>query len=265
MRSEAALAGPERRGLSIPGPEGNMQQKLDETTKGAKPASAPTEGSADYAIADPAQFAQNMVRVGLQSQRLLADFIKRQSERSKNQPLDPLNLGGAFMSLAQAMAANPRALVEAQFELWRDFMGLWESTARRMLGGESTLVVAPKAGDKRFKDKDWQENQVFDFIKQSYLLTANWLQNTVGKVELDDPEVKHRVDFYTKQFADAIAPTNFVLTNPEVLRTTMQSNGQNLVNGLANLLDDFDRGDGQLDIRQSADAFTPGKNIAVTH
>jgi polyhydroxyalkanoate synthase len=240
-----------------------MQQKIEETAKPAK-AAAPGGSSPDYSVADPAAFAKNMMQVGLQSQRLLADFIKRQTSRPANQPLDPLNLAGTFMSLAKAMAANPGALVEAQFELWRDFMGLWESTARRMLGGESEPIVAPRPGDKRFKDKDWQDNQVFDFIKQSYLLTANWMQNTVGKVELDDPEIRRRVDFYTKQFVDAIAPTNFVLTNPEVLRTTLQSNGENLVKGLENLLDDFDRGEGQLAIRQSADAFTPGKNIAIT-
>jgi poly[(R)-3-hydroxyalkanoate] polymerase subunit PhaC len=241
-----------------------MQQKLDEPSKTKKPSASATEAGAEYQIADPTQFAQNMVKVGLQSQRLLADFIKRHSGRTAGAPLDPLNLTGTFMSLARGMAANPGAIVEAQFELWRDFMGLWESTARRMLGGENVPVVSPNPGDKRFRDKDWQENQVFDFIKQSYLLTANWLQNTVGKVELDDPEVRRRVDFYTKQFADAVAPTNFILTNPEVLRTTLQSNGENLVKGLENLLDDFDRGDGQLAIRQSADAFTPGKNIAIT-
>ena len=241
-----------------------MQQKLDEPSKTKKPSASTTEAGAEYQIADPTQFAQNMVKVGLQSQRLLGDFIKRHSSRTAGAPLDPLNLTGTFMSLARGMAANPGAIVEAQFELWRDFMGLWESTARRMLGGESIPVVSPNPGDKRFSDKDWQENQVFDFIKQSYLLTANWLQNTVGKVELDDPEVRRRVDFYTKQFADAVAPTNFILTNPEVLRTTLQSNGENLVKGLENLLDDFDRGDGQLAIRQSADAFTPGKNIAIT-
>ena len=241
-----------------------MQHKLDDEAKEKKVSAPAAEAAKDYAIGDPTQFAQNMVKVGLQSQRLLADFIKRHSDRSANQPLDPLNLTGTFMSLARAMAANPGAIVEAQFELWRDFMGLWESTARRMLGGESAPVVSPNPGDKRFRDKDWQENQVFDFIKQSYLLTANWLQNTVGKVELDDPEIRRRVDFYTKQFADALAPTNFILTNPEVLRTTLQSNGENLVKGLENLLDDFDRGDGQLAIRQSADAFTPGKNIAIT-
>jgi poly[(R)-3-hydroxyalkanoate] polymerase subunit PhaC len=241
-----------------------MQRKLDEAEKNEKVAVPRAEAATDYRMGDPAEFTQNMMRVGLQSQRLLADYLKRHSSGSSSGPFDPLNLSGTFMSLAKAMAANPGAIVEAQFELWRDFMGLWESTARRMLGGEGTPVISPKPGDKRFKDKDWQENQVFDFIKQSYLLTANWLQNTVGKVELDDPEVRRRVDFYTKQFADAIAPTNFVLTNPEVLRATMNSNGENLVKGLENLLDDFDRGGGQLDIRQSADAFTPGTNIAIT-
>src|SRR4029077_14468975 len=179
-------------------------------------------------------------------------------------PLDPLNLTNTFMSLAKAMAANPAALVEAQFELWRDFMGLWESTARRMLGGDGTPVVSPKPGDKRFKDKDWQENQVFDFIKQSYLLTANWMQDTVARVEGIDDDTRKRVNFYTKQFADAIAPTNFIVTNPEVLRATLQSNGDNLVKGLDNLLDDMERGKGQLSIRQSADAFKIGKNIAIT-
>ncbi len=79
------------------------------------------------------------------------------------------------------MAAHPTAMVEAQFELWRGFLGLWETTARKMLGGEVEPVVSPKPGDKRFKDKDWQENQIFDFIKQSYLLTANWMQDTVAR------------------------------------------------------------------------------------
>ena len=162
------------------------------------------------------------------------------------------------------MAANPTVVMEAQFQLWRDYMGLWERTATRMLGGEAKPVVAPASGDKRFRDKDWEENQVFDFIKQSYLLTANWMQDTVAKVNGDlDEKTAKRIAFYTKQFADAIAPTNFVLTNPEVLRTTLQSNGENLVKGLNNLLEDLERGEGQLAIRQSADAFRIGENIAT--
>jgi polyhydroxyalkanoate synthase len=219
----------------------------------------------EYAIADPAVFARNMMQVGQQSQRLLSDFIKRQNAKgSGSGPSDPLNLTGTFTALLKSMAANPTVVMEAQFQLWRDYMGLWERTATRMMGGDARPVVAPASGDKRFKDKDWEENQIFDFIKQSYLLTSNWMQDTVAKVNGDlDEKTAKRIAFYTKQFADMIAPTNFVLTNPEVLRTTLQSNGENLVKGLNNLLEDLDRGEGQLAIRQSADAFRVGENIAT--
>jgi poly[(R)-3-hydroxyalkanoate] polymerase subunit PhaC len=218
-----------------------------------------------YSIGDPAEFARNMMRVGQQSQKLMADFVKRQTAKGTgNGPMDPLNLTGTFTALLKSMAANPTVIVEAQFQLWRDYMGLWEQTAHRMLGGVSKPVVAPASGDKRFKDREWEENQVFDFIKQSYLLTANWMQETVAKVDGDlDAKTRKRIEFYTKQFADAIAPTNFVMTNPEVLRATMQSNGENLVKGLDNLLEDLDGETGQLSIRQSADAFRIGENIAT--
>jgi len=251
-------------------PKGNA--RASGNAKTAKPdasadkdrAPADDVGSGDaYKVGDPGEFARNMVRVGIQSQRLLSDFMKRQASKSGNEPRDPLNIGGTFMELLRGMVADPAVMMEAQFDLWREYMGLWERTARRMMGGEVEPMVLPAAGDKRFKDKDWQENQVFDFIKQSYLLTANWLQGTVAKVENLDPKSRRKIEFYTKQFADAFAPTNFVLTNPEVLRATLQSNGENLVKGLNNLLEDLDRGEGQLSIRQSADAFTVGKNIAT--
>jgi polyhydroxyalkanoate synthase subunit PhaC len=229
-----------------------------------KTAQAETPDNDAYRIGDPGAFARNMVKVGMQSQQLLRDFMKRQGAKTGNEPRDPLNLTGAFMELLRGMVADPAVVMEAQFQLWRDYMGLWERTARRMMGGDADPVVSPAAGDKRFKDKDWQDNQVFDFIKQSYLLTANWMQDTVAKVDGKlDPKMQKRIAFYTKQFADAIAPTNFVLTNPEVLRTTLQSNGENLVKGLHNLLEDLERGEGQLSIRQSADAFTIGENIAT--
>jgi polyhydroxyalkanoate synthase len=161
--------------------------KTSETATGkTKPEAAPDNR---YAISDPAMFARNMMQVGQQSQKLLADFVKRQSAKGANSgPFDPLNLTGTFTALLKGMAANPTVLLEAQFQLWRDYMGLWERTTTRMLGGEAKPMVAPASGDKRFKDKDWEENQVFDFIKQSYLLTANWMQDTVAKMngDLDD-------------------------------------------------------------------------------
>ncbi len=217
----------------------------------------------EYRVGDPGAFARNMVHVGIQSQRLLSDFLKNQASKLGSEPFDPLNLTGTFMDLLRGMVADPAVIMEAQFQLWRDYMGLWERTARRMMGGEAEPVVSPSPGDRRFKDKDWQENQIFDFIKQSYLLTANWLQSTVARVEGLDPQTRRRIEFYTKQFADAFAPTNFVMTNPEVLRATLHSNGENLVRGLNNLLEDLDRGQGQLAIRQTTDAFKIGENIAT--
>ena len=230
-----------------------------------KKAAAEATEDAGYRIGDPSAFARNMVKVGTQSQQLIRDFARRQSAKSKSgEPMDPLNLTGTFMELLRGMVADPAVVMEAQFQLWRDYMNLWDRTSRRMMGMDVEPVVAPASSDKRFKDKDWQENQIFDFIKQSYLLTANWMQETVAKVDGKlDPKSAKRIEFYTKQFADAIAPTNFVFTNPEVLRTTLQSNGENLVKGLNNLLEDLDRGDGQLAIRQSADAFKIGENIAT--
>lgn len=244
-------------------PAASAAPKDAKPTEPTTPA-AQTEVKADgFKVGDPGEFARNMVRIGIQSQRLLNDFLKRQAAKVGNEPVDPLNIGGTFQELLRGMVADPAVVMEAQFQLWRDYMGLWERTARRMMGGVAEPLVAPSPGDKRFKDKDWHENQIFDFIKQSYLLTANWLQGTVAKVDTIDAPTRKRIEFYTKQFVDAFAPTNFVLTNPEVLRATLQSNGENLVNGLNNLLEDLDRGEGQLSIRQSADAFVIGENIAT--
>ncbi|HEX4077372.1 MAG TPA: class I poly(R)-hydroxyalkanoic acid synthase [Rhizomicrobium sp.] len=240
----------------------NIQAEPDSRPKAAAAATAGAHDE-EYRITDPGEFARNMVRVGIQSQRMLSDFLKNEATKFGSEPLDPLNLAGTFMDLLRGMVADPATVMESQFALWRDYMELWERAARRMMGGETEPVVSPRPGDKRFKDKDWQENQVFDFIKQSYLLTANWLQNTVARVDGLDPQSRRRIEFYTKQFADAFAPTNFVLTNPEVLRATLQSNGENLVRGLKNLLEDLDRGRGQLSIRQSTDAFKVGENIAT--
>jgi len=240
------------------------RREPDSRPKAAAAATANPPQESDYRITDPGEFARNMVHVGIQSQRLLGDFLRNQAAKFGSEPFDPLNLAGTFMDLLRGMVADPGAIMEAQFALWRDYMNLWERTARRMMGGDAEPIIAPAPGDKRFRDKDWQENQIFDFIKQSYLLTANWLQNTVARVEGLDPKSRRRIEFYTKQFADAFAPTNFVLTNPEVLRATLKSNGENLVRGLDNLLEDLDRGQGQLSIRQTTDAFKVGENIATT-
>src|SRR5260221_3311979 len=109
------------------------------------------------------------------------------------------------------------------------------------------------------------DNTLFDFIKQSYLLTARWMQSTVKDVEGLDDKTARKVDFYTRQVVDAMAPSNFLMTNPEVLKATLDSGGENLIKGLTNLLDDLVRGNVRLAIRMlDMDAFRIGENIAVT-
>jgi polyhydroxyalkanoate synthase len=216
---------------------------------------------------DPVELSRSMAQIAERSQRLVAEFLARQNP-GKPEGIgmaDPLNVGGAFFEMTARMMADPARLVQAQLSLWNDYMTLWQRTAQRFLGQETEPVIEAPSGDRRFKDVAWSENTLFDFIKQSYLLTARWMQNTVKDVEGLDDKTARKVDFYTRQFVDAIAPSNFVLTNPEVLKATLDSGGENLVKGLSNLLDDLERGKGRLDIKMTDfEAFRIGENIGVT-
>ncbi len=219
-------------------------------------------------LPDPVELSRMMGKIAEQSQRLVSEFLTKQQNGGGNGGLgmsDPLNIGQAFLDMTARMMANPAQLVEAQLSLWQDYMALWQSAARRMMGEAADPVIKPAPEDRRFKDALWDESYIFDFIKQSYLLTARWMQSTVRKVEGLDEKTAKKVDFYTRQFADAMAPSNFALTNPEVLRATLESGGENLVKGLSNLLSDLERGKGELAIRMTdMEAFKVGENIAVT-
>ncbi|HEY4275914.1 MAG TPA: class I poly(R)-hydroxyalkanoic acid synthase [Rhizomicrobium sp.] len=228
------------------------------------PPESPASLSDLFAHLDREKFARNLFEVAVQSRQLMSDFLTRWAKRENPGPLDPLNLSGAFFSLLNAMGSDRETVMDTQVRLWRNWMGLWEGTARRMLGDASvTPTAAPAPGDRRFRDADWQQNEIFDFIKQSYLLTAGAMQEMVANIDGIPEKERRRIEFYTRQFADAFAPTNFLLTNPEVMRATLASNGENLVKGLSNLISDIERGRGELAIRQSADGFTIGENIAT--
>jgi polyhydroxyalkanoate synthase len=217
-------------------------------------------------LIDPAELSRTMTDIAERSQRIVIDFLSRQTSDGGFGTLsDPLHIGDAFLQMTARLMADPVKLVEAQMSLWNDYMQLWQSTARRMMGEDAKPVVLPDKADHRFNDRLWQENEVFDFIKQSYLLTARWIQAVVGNVDGLDGQTARKVDFYTRQFIDAMAPSNFVATNPEVLRATIESGGENLLRGLRHLLEDIERGKGKLSIRMTDfDAFRLGENIAST-
>ena len=216
---------------------------------------------------DETQVSETMVDIAERSQRLIKDFMARNGDMSRPNSVgmeDPMNVASAFMEMTSKMMTNPHKLVEANMNLWQDYMQLWQNTANRMMGQETQPVAEPEHDDRRFKGEGW-ENEVFDYIKQSYLLTSNWMQTTVSDVEGLDDKTQKKVDFFTKQYTDALSPTNFVMTNPEVLKTTVESGGENLVNGLRNLLEDMEKGNGNLRISMTdEDAFEVGKNVATT-
>lgn len=214
---------------------------------------------------DADDLSKAMAGIAERSQRIVSEFLSRQAAGQGFAGFDPLHIGDAFLEMTSKLMADPAKLVEAQIGLWQDYLSLWQVTTRRMLGETTQPVAEPDKADRRFKDEAWQDNEVFDFIKQSYLLTARWVQGLVQGVEGLDEHTAKKVDFYTRQFVDAMAPSNFVATNPEVLRATLESGGENLMKGLNNLLDDLERGKGRLSIRMTdLDAFKIGENIATT-
>src|SRR5690349_8780560 len=214
---------------------------------------------------DPVALTQSFATAADKSAKLLGEFAARQTDGGHVLASDEFGLTQAFLELAAKMLSNPCRLAEAQFNLLWEYSALWQSSMLKLLGQPSRPVAEPAKGDKRFRHEDWQEHFLFDYIKQSYLITARWLHGAVANVEGLDEHTRKKVDFFTRQYIDALAPSNFALTNPEVFRETIASGGQNLVKGLNNLLDDIERGHGQLKISMTdSKAFELGVNIATT-
>jgi polyhydroxyalkanoate synthase len=214
---------------------------------------------------DPVALAASYASAADKSAKLLGEFVSRQPGLAGSPASDELGLSKAFFELTAKMLSNPYRLAETQMNLMWDYSALWQSSMLRLLGQSPGPVVEPAKGDKRFRHEDWQEHFLFDYVKQSYLIAARWLHKSVASVEGLDEHTQKKIDFFTRQYIDALAPSNFALTNPEVFRETVATGGQNLVKGLNNLLDDIERGNGKLKISMTdTKAFELGVNIATT-
>lgn len=235
------------------------------------PTAAPPKGEAprktSFTSYDPTEWPSILFRIADRSQKLIQKYLEQQKDSKPELPaFDPAHIFQAIGELTSRILNDPERFAEAQIALWQGYAKIWQQAIARMGGQTVEPVISPAPFDKRFKDKDWQNIWLFDFIKQSYLLTASWAHGLVQKeTEKLEPKTAQKIDFYVDQFLDAVSPSNFWLTNPEVLRATFESGGENLVKGLENLLEDFERGHGQLRINMSADEmFKVGQNLAVT-
>ena len=214
-------------------------------------------------VMDPIQLSLSLGEIAVRSHRLMLDFLTRRPELSGLG--DPTGAGQAFLQLTAKLIANPMSIAQAQLELWADHMKLWQRTTERLFDPTSRSDQRPAATDRRFQHPAWTENVLFDYIKQSCVVSAEAILSAVNRVNDLSPKTAHKVDFYTRQFVDAMSPSNFLATNPEVLQTTIETGGENLVRGLTNLLDDLERGRGQLAITMAdLKAFRLGENVAAT-
>jgi polyhydroxyalkanoate synthase len=222
-----------------------------------------TSSTPEPKLPDPAKLSESFARVAERSQRLVVDFLTRSPEMASFGMSDPVSVGHAFQDLTAKILADPLTLAKAQIDLWSEQMLLWQRTTQRLFGIAD--ADDKPAHDRRFRGAAWSENAIFDYIKQSYLITADSILSTVRGVKGLDDRTAHKVEFYTRQFVDAIAPSNFIASNPEVLQATIDSGGENLLNGLEHLLQDLERGKGRLSIAMTdMEAFRPGENIATT-
>jgi polyhydroxyalkanoate synthase len=212
----------------------------------------------------PEALAREFADIAQHSQRVVAEYLARLEKRKAPVPSDDVGVTQAFVDLATKMMANPMLLAEAQMRMWHDYVRLWHSSMSRFLGEQAQPVAEPPKSDSRFRSEAWTSNFLFDYIKQSYLIAADNIQRTVAEVKDLDPQTARKVKFFTRQFVDALAPTNFLFTNPEALKLTVETGGKNLIDGLHNLLGDLERGGGQLSISMTDyKAFRLGENVAT--
>jgi polyhydroxyalkanoate synthase len=233
-------------------------------------ARANADGAFELNLLDPGHRAMierlsaNLAKAALTAQSALAEAALSQADRPPSLSPDPFHIAPAMTEVMARLASHPDRLFKAQADLFSRYMDLWQSAARRAGGETPEPVAVPAKGDKRFAHPQWTENPVFDVVKQSYLLTADWLNSLVSSVETADPLTRRRAQFFTKLLTDAFSPTNFLASNPAALEAMVHSGGESLVKGMEQFASDIERGGGQLAISQTdASRYQVGVNVAT--
>lgn len=211
-------------------------------------------------------FARNLARLVEQGGRALAAYIKPREEGDTDKEMsdEVADVVKTLSQVAEYWLTDPQRAIDLQAGLGRAYLDLWGSAVKRLAGEKPAPVAEPDPRDRRFADPEWSSNQFFDFLKQAYLLSTQWADQLVKDAKDLDPHTRKKAEFYVRQIANAVSPSNFVLTNPELLRETLASNAENLVRGMKMLTEDID-GEGHIRIRQSDDKmFEVGRNLGIT-
>ncbi len=218
---------------------------------------------------DPLAFSRQLAALGERAQKLTAELLAR---RPSAAPFDSMQrhmleqAGATYQTIVEGWKQDPKRLLQSGTDFMQQYLTLWQGATNRIMGQAAEPVKTANAKtDKRFASDAWQQNAVFDFIKESYLLASGFMQKTAVDTPGLDAKAKAKVEFYTRQWTDALSPANFWMTNPEALRQMAETNGDSLMNGFQNLLNDFQKGDGQLRISMTnPHSYVMGENIAAT-
>src|SRR5215467_9858945 len=216
---------------------------------------------------DAEAFAMNVARAMENGGRALSAFLRPREggEVKDNPPEEMTEVIKTLTTIAQYWLSDNERASDLQTKMAKGYLDLWGSAMRRLAGEAAMPAITPSPRDKRFADPEWKSNQFFDFVMQAYLLTTQWAYDLVRNAEGLDPHTRKKAEFYVQQITNALAPSNFVLTNPEVLRETLSSNANNLVRGMDMLAEDIEAGKCTLRIRQSDPAnLVVGVNMATT-
>ncbi len=235
--------------------------------KAEQPRPEQTKADSAQVTVDIERLSQNVARLVEEGGKALAAYL-RPRESGDIKPDGAEHMAEIVRTLgrvAEYWLQDPQRALDAQTELGRAYLDLWGSAMKRMAGEKAEPVARPASGDKRFADPEWSSNQYYDFLKQAYLIGTRWAEHLVRDAENIDEHTRHKAEFYVRQIANAVSPSNFVLTNPELLRETLSSNAENLVRGMRMLTEDIEAGKGHLRIRQSDHSmFEVGRNLAIT-
>lgn len=175
------------------------------------------------------------------------------------------NINSIYQEWLNTAPLKPQNIVQTQIDLWVDYLKLCENLQTQWAGKETIPLFDPLQLDRRFKSDSWREKPLFHFIQQNYLLLSQHCLNFIKNNPSPSPKLNKQVAFFTKQYLDAISPTNFILTSPEILCHTFESKGENITNGIKNVMEDIIKGQGHWNIKMTdMEAFTVGKDIATT-
>ena len=240
-------------------------------SKAAEPGKSDAGDAPDveqYLVKDPERFALNLARLVEQAGKAASAWAEpREKGELRDSVAEPMaDMVKTFSKVTEYWLSDPSRALEAQTRLFAGYLTVWgNAISRARTGEEPSEAVVPDSGDKRFQDPEWGKNAFFDFLKQVYLVTSRWANDLVDKADGLDEHTRHKASFYVKQVSNAISPSNFILTNPELFRETVASNGENLVRGMKMLAEDIAAGKGDLRLRQGDhSSFEVGKNLATS-